>query len=70
MIIDDFLAHGEALQGLISLVEQAGGTVAGAGILIEKAFQNGGSSVRARGYRVESLARVASMSDDGAITFC
>ena len=70
LIIDDFLAHGEALQGLISLVEQAGGTVAGAGILIEKAFQNGGSSVRARGYRVESLARVASMSDDGAITFC
>ena len=70
LIIDDFLAHGEALQGLISLVEQAGGTVAGAGILIEKAFQNGGSSVRARGYRVKSLARVASMSDDGAITFC
>lgn len=70
LIIDDFLAHGEALQGLISLVGQAGGSVAGAGILIEKAFQGGGDRVRARGFRVESLARIASMSEDGTIVFC
>ena len=62
-------AHGEALQGLIDLVGQAGGTVAGAGILIEKAFQDGGQRIRSQGVRVESLARVQSMNDDGEITF-
>ena len=69
LLIDDFLARGEALQGLIDLVAQAGGTVAGAGILIEKAFQDGGERIRSQGVRVESLARVQSMSDDGEITF-
>lgn len=69
LLIDDFLAHGEALQGLIDLVSQAGGTVAGAGILIEKAFQDGGQRIRSQGVQVESLARVQSMSDDGEITF-
>jgi xanthine phosphoribosyltransferase len=61
LIIDDFLAHGEALNGLISLVEQAGGKVAGAGIVIEKRFQKGGDAIRARGIRVEALAGIERM---------
>ena len=70
LLIDDFLARGEALRGLISIVEQAGGIVAGAGILIEKAYQPGGADIRARGVRVESLARVASMdSEAGTVEF-
>ena len=69
LLIDDFLAHGEALQGLISIVEQAGGVVVGAGILIEKAFQDGGKRIRGRGVRVESLARIASMSPEGEVEF-
>lgn len=69
LLIDDFLAHGEALNGLIDLVQQAGGTVVGAGILIEKAFQDGGEQLRRRGVRVESLARVASMSVEQGVQF-
>jgi xanthine phosphoribosyltransferase len=61
LIIDDFLAHGEALAGLISLVEQAGGKLAGAGIVIEKKFQKGGDAIRATGVRVESLAAIERM---------
>ena len=70
LIVDDFLATGAALIGLKSLVEQAGGTVVGAGIAIEKVFQGGGNSLRAQGLRVESLARIASMDDNWSITFC
>ena len=70
LIIDDFLANGEALRGLIDLVKQAGATVVGAGIAIEKAFQPGGQSIRDMGYRVESLARVKSMDENGNIEFC
>lgn len=69
LLIDDFLAHGEALNGLINIVEQAGAEVVGAGILIEKAFQDGGAHIRGRGYRVESLARVASMSVEEGVCF-
>ena len=69
LLIDDFLAHGEALAGLVSLVQQAGGTVAGAGIVIEKAFQDGGDRIRRQGIRVESLARIASMSVEEGVTF-
>lgn len=70
LLIDDFLAHGEALRGLIDVVEQASGIVVGAGILIEKAYQPGGADIRARGVRVESLARVASMdADAGTVEF-
>ena len=69
LLIDDFLAHGEALRGLVNLVEQAGGTVVGAGILIEKAFQAGGRELRAEGLRIESLARVASMSVEHGVQF-
>ncbi len=65
LIVDDFLATGAALVGLKTLCEQAGATVVGAGIAIEKLFQGGGDALRAGGMRVESLARIASMSDDG-----
>ena len=61
LIIDDFLANGCALQGLISITEAAGATVAGIGIAIEKGFQYGGRSIRNLGYRLESLAIVDAM---------
>lgn len=70
LIIDDFLAMGSALNALIDLCGQAGAEIAGAGIVIEKAFQPGGDEIRARGIRVESLARIAAMSEEGGITFC
>ena len=70
LLIDDFLATGAALVGLKALVEMAGGTVVGAGIAVEKAFQGGGDRLRAEGLRIESLARIASMTDEGEITFC
>ena len=70
LIIDDFLANGCALQGLISSVRQAGANVAGIGIVIEKGFQMGGTIIRNLGYRLESLAVVESMdSDNGKIHF-
>lgn len=69
LLIDDFLANGAALEGLISIVEQAGAAVVGAGICVEKAFQPGGDQIRARGVRVEALARIKAMSDEG-IEFC
>ena len=70
LIIDDFLANGCALQGLISIVESAGATVAGCGIAIEKGFQIGGRVIRNLGYHLESLAIVDAMDDEtGAITF-
>lgn len=69
LIIDDFLANGSALTGLAALVRDAGATLVGAGIAIEKAFQSGGEEVRARGIRVESLAKIKSMSPEG-IVFC
>ena len=65
LIIDDFLANGQALNGLIEIVESAGATVVGAGIAIEKAFQPGGDLIRSRGIRVESLARIAKMDENG-----
>lgn len=69
LLIDDFLANGAALEGLIDLAEQAGATVVGAGIAVEKAFQPGGDRIRARGVRVESLARIKAMGP-GYIEFC
>ena len=69
LLIDDFLANGAALEGLIDLARQAEATVVGAGIAIEKAFQSGGERIRAKGVRVESLARVKSMAP-GQIEFC
>lgn len=69
LIIDDFLAKGSALKGLIELISQAGATVVGAGIVIEKAFQPGGELIRSMGVRVESLARIASMSEEDGVKF-
>lgn len=70
LIIDDFLANGCALEGLVQLCEDAGTEVMGIGIAVEKAFQGGGDKLRARGYRVESLARIASMDDEtGELAF-
>lgn len=69
LLIDDFLANGAALEGLIELAKQAGATVVGAGIAVEKAFQPGGERIRAKGVRVESLARIKAM-DKGQIEFC
>ncbi|AOY15118.1 xanthine phosphoribosyltransferase [Bacillus cereus] len=68
LIIDDFLANGQAALGLMSLVEQAGASIAGLGIVIEKAFQDGGKKLREQGVRVESLAEIASL-DNNAVTF-
>ena len=67
LIIDDFLANGCALLGLIELVKEAGASIEGAGIVIEKGFQKGGDKVREQGVRVESLAIVDSMTDDSLI---
>ena len=70
LIIDDFLANGYALQGLIALAEEADVTVEGCGIVIEKGFQDGGQRIRNLGYRLESLAILESMdAATGAITF-
>ena len=70
LIVDDFLANGCALQGLISIVESAEATVAGLGIAIEKGFQDGGKRMRNLGYRLESLVIVEDMADkNGTITF-
>lgn len=61
LIIDDFLAKGNALKALISMVEKSGGDVVGIGIVIEKAFQGGGDEIRKKGYRLVSLARIATL---------
>lgn len=71
LIIDDFLARGNALLGLIDLVEAAGASIAGAGIAVEKAFQDGREMViNKKGIRIESLARIESMSEEGGVVFC
>lgn len=70
LLIDDFLANGKALEGLIEIVEKAGAHLAGAGIVIEKGFQPGGERIRARGIHLESLAIIESMDEKtGEIRF-
>ncbi|MBQ9633263.1 MAG: xanthine phosphoribosyltransferase [Lachnospiraceae bacterium] len=69
LLIDDFLANGCAIQGLLELCEQAGTHVVGAGIVIEKAFQEGGRMLREKGIRVEALARIADMDPQQGISF-
>lgn len=69
LIIDDFLANGCALLGLLEIVDAAGAHVEGIGIAIEKGFQQGGEIIRQKGYQLESLAIVDSMGEDGSITF-
>jgi len=69
LLIDDFLANGAALIGLLDLCAQAGAEVAGAGIVIEKGFQPGGEMIRSRGVRLESLAIIESMDEQNGVTF-
>lgn len=69
LLIDDFLAKGNALLGLLDVCQQSGATVVGAGIAIEKGFQEGGQLLRKRGLRVESLAIVDAMDENGEIIF-
>lgn len=70
LIIDDFLAMGNALKGLIDIVNQSGAELAGCGIVIEKGYQHGGDELRAKGIKVESLAIVESMNaETGKVTF-
>jgi len=68
LIIDDFLANGQAALALANIVEQAGASVAGIGIVIEKSFQEGSKLLKEKGYHVESLARIQSM-ENGVISF-
>jgi xanthine phosphoribosyltransferase len=68
LIIDDFLANGQAVLGLLDIVKQAGASLAGVGIVIEKGFQPGGKLIRERGIRVESLANIKSLNE-GTIEF-
>lgn len=67
LIVDDFLANGKAVEGLLDLIGQAGAQAVGAGIAIEKGFQEGGEKLRASGLRVESLAIVEQMDDSGIV---
>lgn len=69
LVIDDFLAYGSALKGLLDVCDQAGAKVVGCGIVIEKQYQGGGDELRAKGIRIESLAKVSAMAD-GKIEFC
>ena len=68
LVIDDFLANGHAAKALIDLIQQAGASIAGIGIVIEKSFQEGRALLESEGYRIESLARIASLAD-GQVTF-
>jgi len=68
LVIDDFLAKGNALNGLMHIIEQAGASLVGCAIAIEKGFQGGGDELRAKGIRVESLAIIDSMTDT-SLTF-
>ncbi|MEG1431207.1 MAG: xanthine phosphoribosyltransferase, partial [Oscillospiraceae bacterium] len=69
LLIDDFLANGSALMGLAKLVQDAGATLVGAGIVIEKAFQPGGKMLREQGIRIESLARIGTMNEKTGVEF-
>lgn len=67
LIIDDFLANGEAAKGLVTMVSMSGADIAGIGIVIEKGFQNGGKALREKGIKVESLAIIENIKDDEVI---
>lgn len=68
LIVDDFLARGEALRGLVNIVQQSGSTLVGVGIVIEKVFQGGGRNLRESGVRIEALARINSL-EEGKVSF-
>ena len=67
LIVDDFLANGAALNGMISICEQAGAKIGGIGICIEKGYQPGGDEIRKKGYPLESLAIIESMDENGIV---
>lgn len=67
LVIDDFLANGEALRGVIEIVEQAGATLVGVGVAVEKGFQVGGAKIRARGIDLRSLAIIESADENGIV---
>lgn len=69
LIIDDFMAKGNAVQGLLDIVEEAGCSLEGVGIAVEKGFQAGGDALRAKGINYKALAVIDSISDDGKVTF-
>lgn len=69
LILDDFLANGKAMRGLLDVCQQAGASVAGIGICIEKGFQPGGDELRREGYKLASLAIVDEMDDNGSLKF-
>ena len=67
LIIDDFLANGQAIRGLIDIVQQAGATLAGIGIAVEKGFQHGGDALREEGYPIKSLAIIDQADENGFV---
>ncbi len=69
LVVDDFLAHGAALRGLLSIIRQSGAYLVGCAIAVEKGFQGGGDALRAEGVRIDSLARIKSMAPESGITF-
>ncbi len=69
LILDDFLANGSAMKALINLCESTGAVIVGCGAVIEKVYKNGGNDLRSRGYRVESLAKISSITENG-VAFC
>lgn len=69
LIIDDFMAKGNAVQGLLDIVDEAGCSLEGVGIAVEKGFQGGGDALRAKGINYKALAVIDSISDDGKVTF-
>ena len=69
LLIDDFIAIGNAMKGLVEICDQAGAKIAGIGICIEKGFQHGGDDIRQMGYDVTSLAIIDEMEDNGTIVF-
>jgi len=70
LLVDDFLANGCALRGMLEICREAGAKVAGAGIAVEKGYQSGGSELRGEGLRIESMAKIASMDPEDGIRFC
>ena len=70
LIIDDFLANGSAMKAMINICRESGATVVGAGVAIEKTYLRGGAYLRSQGYRVEALAKISALREDGSIEFC
>ena len=70
LIIDDLVANGSAVKALVKVCEDSGASVAGIGIAIEKTYQKGASELREKGYKIEALAKIKRLGDDGTVEFC